>query len=766
MEAVILCGGRGSRLAPFTESCPKPLIKVLNIPILDRILDMTKKLGVQKTHLSLGYQAQEIISHCELRNDSVSLIYHIEDHPLGTAGGVKNCVPQTEDALLVLSGDNIFDFDLSEAIRSHESAQADITIVGIKVKDPREYGIMETEKDGRITGFLEKPGWENVTDGPISTGIYIIEEKALARIPERRQFDFAKDLFPALLRENYRLYCYSAKGIWADLGEPSSLLSFSKEFLMQKDKKIAYRGTLIENDQTTPDGAQIIAPCLIGEGAVLQKNAKLGPYAVLGKNCEIGESVSVSNSMLGDGTKLEEQVEVRNSIMAERVHIFDHTVVEDNVSIGSDVEIGRFSRIRQNVRIWPGNRIPPESVLTADLLYGKPKYLETDAMGVEGAPFTEVSLSDAVKIGHALGSLSEVRRIGVGISGGEICALFKDACIAGIRAAGVIVYDFEEIFSAQTVFYSGYCSLDAFVHIRFDGERIGFRFSGKNGLPVALEESRTLNRIFRFSSFRYAPSEAVGDYFRMHLLSTAYYASLKKVLGLGRPDRRIRLECDNPLVKEICEKLFPNEGSDTVYPELQIMINPHGTDLYCLENGMFYQSTQIRTLLADTALNDDPVFPVPEEAPFIYEELARKHGKVLVRLYQNGQRTETPDLQKHLWCFDALFLACTFIRYLSDNGLTVKEALIEQPKTVSRQETVDLDSSPANVRSLILSTGATKEKGADNPYYGYHSPSGTIKIRQLGNSAKVRILVEAAGMEAAKELVQDVKMRLDNKSNS
>lgn len=773
MKAVIMCGGRGTRLLPLTETRPKPLVKFLNIGILDRTLSVPGALSIGETHLALGFKAQEIVSHCEGRSYGTELFYHIETTPLGTAGGVKNCFFQTNEDLLVLSGDNVFDLDLDAAIRRHQNDRADLTIVGIEAEDPREYGVILRDDEENVTGFIEKPDWENALSSLVNTGIYIMRGALLDRIPSDRPFDFAGDLIPALIKDGFSVKCYSAKGYWGDVGEPDSLLTFSERLLAAAEPPTT-NGTLILEDLRTPDGAVILAPSLIGIGSVLQKGAVVGPFAVVGAECEIGERAVLSHCILGDQVRLDADSEVCGAILDDGVRFGARAVAETGAVIGYGVQVGRFSRVMERCRIWPGNSVPPESIVNDDLFFGAAKTLEADLTGLEGTVFTELTLPDAIRIGQAAAAIPSVRRIGVSYSGAEAAVIYKDACVAGVRASGVISYDFDEIFFAQAYFYAAYCSLDLFVYIVADGQKISFSFLGKHGLPVDASTVRKINNNYRFSAFSYAQPEAVGDLFHMHLLSTAYVASLRKALEVRNADRAVRIECENPLIRSICDTFLPGtvlNGTGEL-PTLSLMIGREGTSLYALEDGKVFDVSSIRALLAEVALRDGERILLGEDAPVRIEETAGKLHKTVIRVCENGTGTagSAAELLSSIWNFDALFLAAFLLRYLHEKHAKLGDVISRAEQVVVRKLDLPLGTEPGLIRGKIVSLGA-KRRDPEDPYYRIEDARGRIRIRQLGNAAKIRVLVEATSAETAKELSGEIRDRLlseeaDAQSNS
>lgn len=223
MKAVIMAGGEGSRLRPITCDCPKPLTEIAGHPVIEYIFELLIRHSCDEAKVTLKYLAGSITERFfSGKYKGLPLDFVMEERPLGTAGSVKNAADFEED-FAVISGDALCDVDLSAAFALHKRTNAAVTVVAVRVSDPREYGLVSAKGD-RVCSFVEKPSFSGVTTDLANTGIYILSPKVLRKIPENSPYDFAKDLFPRLLRENERISVYVTDGYWCDIGDIKSYL--------------------------------------------------------------------------------------------------------------------------------------------------------------------------------------------------------------------------------------------------------------------------------------------------------------------------------------------------------------------------------------------------------------------------------------------------------------------------------------------------------------------------------------------------------------
>ncbi|OFW77660.1 MAG: hypothetical protein A2201_00650 [Alicyclobacillus sp. RIFOXYA1_FULL_53_8] len=220
MKAVIMAGGKGTRLRPLTQGMPKPMLKLLHRPTLEYIVELLASHGITDIAMTLCYLPETIRNHFgDGNNFGVNIQYLEEQVPLGTAGGVKQMDWFLDDTFVVMSGDGVMDFDLGEAIAAHRQGRALATILLKRVECPKGYGVVEVDDDGRIAKFVEKPRtWIEGISYLINTGVYILEPEVFDFIPQAIAYDFGKDLFPSLLQLGVPLCGFEANGYWSDVG--------------------------------------------------------------------------------------------------------------------------------------------------------------------------------------------------------------------------------------------------------------------------------------------------------------------------------------------------------------------------------------------------------------------------------------------------------------------------------------------------------------------------------------------------------------------
>lgn len=224
MKAVIMAGGEGRRLRSVSGELPKPLVPLLGRSMLEHIIRLLRKNGFDEICMTLRYKSEQIIERFGDGHEfGVSICYRIESAPAGTAGGVKNCEDfYGNDDFLVISGDAACDFDLRELMRQHKLRGAAATAALYHHSEPLRYGLALTDKDNRIRAFIEKPDWSRVVTDKVNTGIYVISPASMQLVPTGEEYDFAKDLFPAMLERGMKLIGLPFEGYWCDVGTPLS----------------------------------------------------------------------------------------------------------------------------------------------------------------------------------------------------------------------------------------------------------------------------------------------------------------------------------------------------------------------------------------------------------------------------------------------------------------------------------------------------------------------------------------------------------------
>jgi mannose-1-phosphate guanylyltransferase len=360
MKAVILVGGEGTRLRPLTYNTTKAMVPILNRPFLEHLLGYLKGHGITDIILAMSYLPQGIKGYFGGGAGlGVSLSYLVEEEPMGTAGAVKNAESYLEKGFLMLNGDIFTDLDITDMIGFHRRKGAAATIAVTPVEDPTAYGLIETNSEGRITRFREKPSREEVTTNTINAGIYVLEPEVLARIPPGRKVSIEMETFQQLLEEGEPVYAYSSTAYWLDMGTPEKYLRLNHDLLLGKAPSLFKSGGVQTAGSRIDPSATIEAPVLIGEGCVIGPGVVVKGPAVIGPGCRVEEGAVIEGGVLWDNVSVGRRAIVRNCVAASYCRIGEESEVTDNCVLGDRAVVGRGSKLPRGTRIRPDKRIAP-----------------------------------------------------------------------------------------------------------------------------------------------------------------------------------------------------------------------------------------------------------------------------------------------------------------------------------------------------------------------------------------------------------------------
>lgn len=326
MQAVILAGGKGTRLRPLTLTTPKPILPVCNRPFLTYQIELLKRAGIEDIILSLNYQPSKIRNILKNGEDlGVNLKYVVEPEPMGTAGAFKYAEKFIYGTTVVLNGDSYIDFNLKSAIKEHISRDAVSTIVLTEVADTTSYGLVETFPDGKIKSFLEKSSIKYSSSNTINAGVYILDNAILNLIPENKYFMFEKNVFPMLLQEeNLNFYSHMPKtSYWIDIGSPQNYLKANMDFLI---KQIKPHHKKEHNKREHRNYEQSI----IGENTQIKDGVQL-KNAVIGNNCFIGEGVRITNTVILPYSSILSNSELNSSVIGENCTIGQFCLLKNTI---------------------------------------------------------------------------------------------------------------------------------------------------------------------------------------------------------------------------------------------------------------------------------------------------------------------------------------------------------------------------------------------------------------------------------------------------
>jgi mannose-1-phosphate guanylyltransferase len=324
MKAVVLVGGEGTRLRPLTEAVPKPLIPFLNRPFLHHVLDHLAAHGVREAVLSSPYLEERFRGFLESRTGDPAVTWITEAQPLGTSGAVAGALDHLDDTFLVLNGDILTDLDLSALMEFHRRSDALGTIALTRVADARPFGLVETDPDGRVLAFKEKP--VEVMPGTVNAGTYVLEPRALADVPRGVMVSIERETFPSLIERGERLFAFVSESYWRDLGTPEAYLQAHFDALEGKMGDDYPRPLLGEGSRVAPD-AVVGTMAVLGGGSVVASEARV-ERSVLHEHASVGQGAVIDGSVLGARAEVGAGAVVRNSLLAAGAGVAPGTQVD------------------------------------------------------------------------------------------------------------------------------------------------------------------------------------------------------------------------------------------------------------------------------------------------------------------------------------------------------------------------------------------------------------------------------------------------------
>lgn len=346
MQALILAGGKGTRLRPLTVYTPKPIVPVLNRPFLLFQIEILRRAGIREIILSLNYQPDKIEHLLGDGSDyGVHIRYVTEPAPMGTAGAYKFAASEIRETTVVFNGDVLTDLDISEVIRFHADRQAEASIVLTPVENPTAYGLVETDAENRVSRFREKPKPEELAGlatRNINAGIYILEPSVLDLIPEGENYSFEYNLFPALLEQKKNFFAFvMEKNYWRDIGTPQSYLQAHHDFLGG-----AIKGFELAKNQNydVATAADIDEKSLIGEDCIIKPNARI-VNSIIGQGVHVEEKAVIENSVVWAHTRVSNSSHITNSIVGRSCYIGKNAEVTGGAVLGDKTSLTDYTKV-------------------------------------------------------------------------------------------------------------------------------------------------------------------------------------------------------------------------------------------------------------------------------------------------------------------------------------------------------------------------------------------------------------------------------------
>lgn len=346
-EAVVLVGGRGTRLRPLTLSAPKPMLPAAGVPFLTHLLSRIREAGITHVVLGTSYQPEVFAEHFGDGSDlGLELEYVVEREPLDTGGAIRNVADRLrEQDVLVFNGDVLSGVELPQLVRSHRASSADVTLHLVKVDDPRQFGCVPTDVDGRVTAFLEKTD-EPPTD-QVNAGCYVFRRSVIDAIPRGRPVSVERETFPGLLADGAHLHGHVDSSYWLDVGTPSAFARGSADLVL---------GTAPSSAVPATTGEALVLP-----GAEVDPGASLRGGTTVGSGCAVEAGAELMAATLFDDARIGPDAVVEDSVIGARARIGEGAVVRGAV-IADDAVVGAGCELLEGARVWPEVELPPGGI--------------------------------------------------------------------------------------------------------------------------------------------------------------------------------------------------------------------------------------------------------------------------------------------------------------------------------------------------------------------------------------------------------------------
>lgn len=683
MRAVLMAGGSGTRLRPLTCDLPKPMVPILNRPIAEHIINLLKRHQITEIIATLHYLPDVMRDYFQDGSDfGVQITYAIEeDQPLGTAGCVKNIAELLDETFLVISGDSVTDFDLTQAIEFHKKQKSKATIILTQVPNPIEFGVVITDENQRIRRFLEKPSSSEIFSDTVNTGTYILEPEVLQYLPSNQESDFSKDLFPLLLEKDEPMYGYIAQGYWCDVGHLDAYRESQYDGLHQKVKlDFAYEqvspGLWIGQNTHIDPSAIIEAPALIGNNCRIGARVHIEPGTSIGDNVTIGADANLKRPIVWNGAIIGEEAHLRACVIGRGTRVDRRSHVLEGAVVGSLSTVGEEAQVSPQVRVWPSKQIESGAILNINLIWGQTAHRNLFGQrGVSGLANIDITPEFAVKLGAAYGStLKPGSQITISRDQRNISRMVSRALIAGLMSVGIHVQNLEAtaIPISRTVIPT--FSVAGGIHVRVHPDRpdhILIEFFDRKGINISKSQEKKIEGAYFKEDLRRVqiqetgnvayPSQVLDVYstaFEKHLNTEAIRNSGSKVVidyvyavsGAILPQLLAKFGCDAVVLNASLnqtglaaaerEALLNQLGHvvEALKANFGVQVSANGEQLILVdESGTPIRGEMLTALMVNMILTAHPrgTVVVPVHSSSAVEQIARRHDAKVIRTKAN-----------------------------------------------------------------------------------------------------------------------------------
>ncbi|MFB9329332.1 sugar phosphate nucleotidyltransferase [Paenibacillus aurantiacus] len=777
MKAVIMAGGKGTRLRPLTCSLPKPMVPLLNKPCMTYIIELLKGHGLTDIAVTTQFIPEAITSYYgDGRELGVNLRYYDETVPLGTAGSIKNAEDFLDERFVVISGDALTDVDIGEAVRFHERSGSAATLVLARVEQPLEFGVVQTDPNGRINRFLEKPDWPEVFSDTVNTGIYILEPEVLAHIPPGKEYDFSKELFPSLMEAGIPLYGYVTDRYWSDIGSIDQYKQTQFDILdgkvaVQLDGRPLMPGVWAHEDAQLDESVRILGPAYIGQGAYIEPGTVLGPYSIIGRSARVGGASELERSIIWDNAQLGQAVEMRGSLLCNHSAIGDGSRLKAQSVIGSHCRIGRRATVESHVHVWPEKEIRDDAHVPTSLVWGgTARSRQFGDWGFQGEAGVEMTPLSAARFAQAYGSqLPEGSRLLVTNSEHAYAAIMKESIIPALQSACIDVLDGGTTLPDAARAYMLDAGLDGYIHVQHASSeghtRIRLECGDGAALPIASAVARKVESAYNHNDYRRVQPDRLGGRGETYV-NDVYARRFAEAVGwAGEALGTVAICCDpgifglaaallGPGASRIVHAGGPNEF--TLWPlmsgaDLRLVLDESGRALRVLDaRGEPIEGDDL-LCLAVTAVSHcsrGRTFGLSVDAPAVAATIAEGLGGRALRTKSDSrsmlQATDDPLFHPVL---NGLYAAAMLMRHMVRTGLTPEAMLAAIPPQYRSRQWIDC---PWERKGSIFRLLAERHESEATQWPGgllFEHGDGSVLVLHAADAPLLQLVVESDSHE-------------------
>jgi mannose-1-phosphate guanylyltransferase/phosphomannomutase len=633
VKAVIMAGGEGTRLRPLTSNVPKPMMPIVNRPMMEHIVELLKVHGFDEIVVTVAFMANAIRTYFGDGSEfGVRMVYATEESPLGTAGSVRNAMDELDERFLVISGDVLTDIDLGEMVRFHEEKGALATIGLVPVENPLEFGIVITRDDGSIERFLEKPTWGQVFSDTINTGIFVLEPEIFDYIEAGRPVDFSSEVFPQLLEDGKPLYGAVAEGYWEDVGTLEAYLRAHKDAL---DAKVALdipgfrmsEGVWVGDGVEVHPDAVIEGPAVIGDNCRIEAGARLGEYTVLGTNVKIREQVHLQRVVVHDNAYLGEQSRLGGAVVGRACDLRRGVRLEEGVVLGDECFVGENAVVGAGVKVYPFKTVEAGAMINSSIVWesrGARSLFGRD--GVSGLANVDITPEFATRVAMAFATtVKKDSTVITSRDSSRSARMLKRAMMAGLNASGVNVLDLEVASVPVTRVQARRPDTVGGLTLRLaedDAQSVVIRFFDTNGADINEDIQRKIERLFNREDYRRVLPREIGDIGFPPRALEQYAVALESVVDVAAVDDagfKVVVDYSYGSTSFVMANVFSKLGAEV------LAVNPYVSTAGVVEFDREEHAAQVANLVRASGANLGAVIDPSGERLILIDD----RGKVL-----------------------------------------------------------------------------------------------------------------------------------------